>query len=144
MLKNKEVQPVFRSLDMVEIDFEDIQCKKLKSSDSVVTASYILHLQCPFRIQNDKIVILESNDLYKPIGNAYQADWEIENCGNIFDAKLPKANAKLCGKKVSKVSIDRDVLHIELDNDLFIRLGCAKMRVMNHGDFSNWTVFPRI
>lgn len=127
ILKNKKVALISRSLDLVEICFENVYFIMEDNMAEIMrqerTVSYILHLQCPFVIQQENSIVLESDDVYEVTDSMFHQASETHRQGNLFDEKLIQNRGTLYGSQVSKVSLNCDTLRIELNNDLTIQIG---------------------
>ncbi len=99
-LKNKKMQYIKRSCDLVDIGFGDLVKRKNRKNEDVLVARYSLHIQCPFKILYKQKMLTEYNDLYVSSANAYEmVDVGQKNC-TLFDKRLQEYTNELCDEYV--------------------------------------------
>lgn len=136
VLKNKKLQYIKRSCDLIQIGFGDLIKIKTRKGEEHFIARYSLHIQCPFRITAKEKLILGYNDLFVSSNNITEAvDLNI-NSGTIFDLRLRENEYMFSNEYVVDVSINKL-------GDLTILLSniCLSVFVDSSTEYEQWRFF---
>ena len=87
-LKGQKLSYLCRSCDLFDIGFGKSHERELLSGKKITTASYAIHVQCPFRITNQNNVIMSYDDMFVPLDDSIgTVDVGLKNT-TLLDSKL--------------------------------------------------------
>lgn len=105
VIVGKRLQYVTRILDLVCLGFGDIHSETDRYKKEHYIAEYALHIQCPFRICYNNVIVLSSFDLYvSNICSKAEVDWD-KNNACLFDDKSLKFANIFQNQQVESVSL---------------------------------------
>ncbi len=104
-LKNKKINYICRSCNLVDIGFgENIWGVDVRGNSRTVP-EYAIHIQCPFRFKNEHRILLGSDDLY--ISNNEDCFVDLgEKDTSLFDDKIEIMKSELVDQVVEDVVVN--------------------------------------
>lgn len=136
-LNGKKLQYITRSCDLVTIGFGDLFTRKNRNNKETSIAKYSINVQCPFKITDNKGVLLGSDDLFHPVDEEkIFVDLNI-NDSCCFDKKIIKLVDKFTNEYVENIEMN-------VFGDFIINLSNISIHVYNVNSVSNkesWRFF---
>ena len=127
VLKGEPWVAIGRAGDMLWIGFgDDIEYTNPVGRVRTVSA-YALHLQCPWRIVEEKSIIIASYDIYQPASQMLgkkDFDWDVHG-NNLFDEKADEIHRRLKTEIITVNSVLADQyggIKLDFDNGLVLEV----------------------